>query len=305
MSLWQSSLALVGASTQVSLPVVAFSAPARKRFLFWPGVSTYLRCPLGIQSRPIFGLRWTSISSSKKTGSAGLALRARRRSSENALPARGIPGARDPRLWHPKPRAYGVERSTHRAGGHARQVVPLQLTTEQLARPGRALPAELRRDGQQHALELLLEASIHLADAVEGAPIKKAVLAGLGEPPCRFHDGGRDTREITRDLLPRQSLSEFGDHQESERVCGSLAFLARWIRRRRAARSSRGMLCTGRFPPLPPALPSAPLTRRSPSSRQAHLPKGPYGRPPAPFRLRHAAPLPPHPSRRLSFREST
>jgi hypothetical protein len=39
-SLWKSSLALVGASTHVTLLVVAFSAPATKRFLFWPGVST-------------------------------------------------------------------------------------------------------------------------------------------------------------------------------------------------------------------------------------------------------------------------
>jgi hypothetical protein len=47
-SLQKRSLALDSAPTQVSFLVVALSAPARKRFLFWPGVTTYRCSPFSI-----------------------------------------------------------------------------------------------------------------------------------------------------------------------------------------------------------------------------------------------------------------
>ncbi len=36
----------------------------------------------------------------------------------------------------------------------------------------------------------------------------------ISEPPRRLHDGRRHAREVAGDLLPRQSLSELGDHQK-------------------------------------------------------------------------------------------
>lgn len=48
----------------LSSPVFAFNVPAKNRFSFCPGVRTSFCCPLVIQFRPIFGLRWMSTSSS-------------------------------------------------------------------------------------------------------------------------------------------------------------------------------------------------------------------------------------------------
>ncbi len=50
----------------------------------------------------------------------------------------------------------------------------------------------------------------------EGAAIEQPVLACVDKALGRLHDGGRDAAEVAGDLVPGESLSELGDHEEAE-----------------------------------------------------------------------------------------
>jgi len=79
---------------------------------------------------------------------------------------------------------------------------------------------------------------------------RTATAGGPGARPVQDAQPGPSApRKRGRARPAGESLSELGDHEDRRAAYGSLVFRPRWISRRRAARSSRGILSTGRAPP--------------------------------------------------------
>jgi hypothetical protein len=90
------------------------------------------------------------------------------------------------------------------------------LQAEQFPRPRRSLPAEVGRDLEQHLPQFGQKAGVHLDLAVASPLVEEALLTSVAVPPRGPDDRGRSTAKVASDLLPRESLSELGDHQETE-----------------------------------------------------------------------------------------
>ena len=135
---------------------------------------------------------------------------------QNTLPSLAIPRAQHDRPWCLEARADGAQGTAHRAGSDSRQAASFRFQAQQLARPGRALPAKFGRYRRQQALQLDQEVSIDLGLAVEGPLVEQPLFPFLDEAAGRLDDRGRDAGEIASNLLSGEPLSELSDHEETE-----------------------------------------------------------------------------------------
>jgi hypothetical protein len=133
-----------------------------------------------------------------------------------SLPAFGIPGARHVRFRSAKPSSDGAQRPAHGAEGDLGKAPLRQFQGQQLARPGRPLPAELGRNAQQDTPQFCQEPFVDLRLPVVDTSVEQTLLAKRLEALGHADHGRRGTVQVAGGPMLGKSLVELQDHEVAE-----------------------------------------------------------------------------------------